>query len=89
MTIAFENYSDFDEWCGKNGYDPEQEIDMEEESCKRDVLRTFYLENSVDGSYASVSVVVSDDWGWTDISVDEGFERKTIITTKNVYTLKK
>jgi len=85
----FENYSDFDEWCRSNGYDPEDSLDLSTEPHKRDMLQCFYLENSIDGSFAHVSVVVSDQWGWMDITVQEGFEKKTIVTTKNVYTLKK
>jgi len=85
----FDGYSEFCDWCDQNGYDPDTQYDLESEPHKRDMLQCFYLENSIDGSFASVSVVVSDQWGWTDITVQEGFEKKTIVTTKNVYKLKK
>lgn len=89
MNIEFENYSDFDEWCRGNGYDPEKLLDVCTEPHKRDIVQGFYLENSIDGSFACVSVLVSDQWGWTDICVTEGYEQKTIVTKKNVYTVKK
>lgn len=85
MSIQFENYSDFEEWCLANGYDPEEEVDLEESSHKRDTLRTFYLENSVSGLYACVTLIASYDWGYGDIEVTEGFVRRAIVTTKYVY----
>lgn len=85
----FDGYCEFEGWCQANGYDPDKPLDVCTEPHKRDMVQGFYLENSIDGSFACVSVLVSDQWGWTDICVTEGYEKKTIVTTKNVYTVKK
>jgi len=85
VSIEFNRYSEFEDWAYENGYDPEAKFDETEESHKRDTLLTFYMENSVNGSWACVTVVCSYDHGWGDVEVTENLRRETIVTTKHIY----
>ena len=85
MSTEFNRYSEFEDWAYENGYDPEVKFDETEEQHKRDTLLTFYMENSISGSWAGVTVVCSYDHGWGDVEVIEGLHRKATVTTKYTY----
>lgn len=85
MSTEFNRYSEFEDWAYENGYDPEAKFNETEESHKRDTLLTFYMENSINGSWACVTVVCSYDHGWRDVEVTEDLHRKAIVTTQYTY----
>ena len=85
MSIEFESYGDFEDWCAESGYNPDKEVDLTESAHKRDILRSFYIENSVDRTFAHVTLIASHDYGWSDIEVTEGLTRKvTQVMTEKV-----
>lgn len=87
MSIDFNSYSEFEDWCAENGYDPENEYDLEESPHKRNTLRSFYVQNTINGEFASVTLLASYDYGWSDVVVTEGFERNVerVVTEKVTY----
>lgn len=89
-VFSFDGYSEFAEWCEKNGYDPDVMYDQQEESHKRDILLCFYVKNEERNTYAAVSVDTNYDngWGYGDV-YQQGLTRKvTQVMTEKVEYVK-
>ena len=71
MSIYFESYSEFEEWCVENNFDADTQIDRTEESHKRDTLVCFYMKHKEMDIYRDVSFTASYDWGWSNVDVGE------------------
>jgi hypothetical protein len=89
MSIfSFDGYSQFCDWCEENGYDPDEQYDLESEPHKRNTYDSFYIKKLDSERYAQVSVETSYDngWGYGDIE-QEGLTRteEVIQTVKVVY----
>lgn len=84
----FDNYSDFMDWAYENGYDPCNILDKEYEPYKRDVAVTGYVYNGTTQTYALISFIKSDVYGWIDFEVlEENLTKteETVIVTKAIY----
>ena len=89
-VFSFDGYSEFEEWCVDNGYDPDEMYDPTEESHKSDTLLSFYVKNAEKDTYAEVSVDTNYDNGWGYGYVyREGLTRKvTQVMTEKVEYVK-
>ena len=65
MSVAnFDGYSQFEDWCIGNEYDPGMQYDEEEESHKRSTILSFYVKKNDEDVYAEVVVDTDYDNGW-------------------------
>lgn len=83
-SIWLDTNSNFQEWCGENGYDGDEEIDYEESVYKRGAHIQFYIKKESDDTYAMVTANQDYDWGRDNITIEsEGLKRveKQVTTT--------
>lgn len=87
-VFNFDGYSEFCDWCETNGYDPDEQYNLTEDSCKSDVWQYFYVKQINGDLYAEVSVLVSYNHGWQEGEITRaGLTRKVeqIVTEKVSY----
>lgn len=66
----FDGYSQFCDWCEANGYDPDEQYDLQQEPHKRNVYETFYIKSLEGEKYMLVWVKTSSDHGWLDGEIE-------------------
>lgn len=80
--------SEFYEWCAANGYNGEDQHDLNEEVYKRGSSQSFYIKKNDADTYALVTCTADYDWGRDNIEIEEeGLRRveKQVTTTVVVY----
>lgn len=71
MSIYFESYNEFEDWCVESNFDADNQIDRTEESYKRDTIVCFYAKHKEIDVYRAVSFTASYDYGWSNVDVGE------------------